>query len=84
MFFNLFVLAAVLAVCLASMPLPFNRELEVTKPLLTGNDVIIAQQLLSRNPSVKPSLTADGMKISSSSVNFSVVLPLSQIIAKFI
>lgn len=66
MLLNLFILAAIIAVCFASMPLPFYRELEVSKPLLSGNDVIIAQQLLSRNPSVQPSLTADGVYGSAS------------------
>jgi hypothetical protein len=46
---------------MASMPLPFTRELFVTSPLMTGNDVVIAQTLLNRDPSVKNSLTVDGV-----------------------
>jgi hypothetical protein len=34
----------------ATMPAPFTRELKVTNPYMTGNDVIIAQNLLTRDP----------------------------------
>jgi hypothetical protein len=33
---------------LAAMPAPFYRELYVTKPMMSGNDVLIAQTLLLR------------------------------------
>lgn len=36
-----------------SMPAPFYRELEVTSPYMTGNDVLIAQTLLLRDKSVQ-------------------------------
>lgn len=35
-----------------SMPSPWTRELYLTSPALTGNDVIIAQNLLMRCPAV--------------------------------
>lgn len=41
------------------MPPPFTRQLFVTSPVMTGNDVLIAQTLLSRDKSVS-SLTVDG------------------------
>lgn len=51
---------AVITVGMASMPLPFTRELSVTSPLLTGNDVKIAQTLLSRDDRVPPSFIVSG------------------------
>jgi len=33
---------------MASMPAPFTRELSVTTPAMSGNDVLIAQTLLLR------------------------------------
>ncbi len=44
-----------------SMPAPFYRELLVTEPPLTGNDVIIAQTLLNRDPKVAETLKVDGI-----------------------
>jgi hypothetical protein len=44
-----------------SMPAPFYRELFVTSPLMTGNDVFIAQSLLKRDSAVDQSLTTDGV-----------------------
>jgi peptidoglycan hydrolase-like protein with peptidoglycan-binding domain len=46
---------------LGSMPPPFTRELKVTKPSMTGNDVLICQTLVKRDESVDPKLTADGV-----------------------
>jgi hypothetical protein len=39
-------------VCAETMPLPFTRELALTSPLMTGNDVIIFQNLIIRDASV--------------------------------
>jgi hypothetical protein len=36
----------------ADMPLPWTRELELASPAMAGNDVIIAQNLLLREPAV--------------------------------
>jgi hypothetical protein len=46
---------------LGSMPPPFTRELKVTKPYMTGNDVLICQTLVKRDESVDPKFTADGV-----------------------
>jgi hypothetical protein len=35
-----------------AMPSPWTRELYLTSPAMTGNDVIIAQNLMLRSPSV--------------------------------
>ena len=43
------------------MPPPFYRELKVTSPYMTGNDVLIAQTLLLRDSAVDKSLVADGI-----------------------
>ncbi len=43
----------------AAMPLPFYRELMVTSPALTGNDVIILQNLLQRSIAIKPKITSE-------------------------
>lgn len=43
------------------MPAPFYRELKVTSPAMSGNDVLIAQTLLVRDDAVDPSLVADGV-----------------------
>lgn len=42
------------------MPAPFTRELYVTDPIMTGNDVLIAQTLLKREPAVDPAFVASG------------------------
>lgn len=44
----------------AGMPLPFTRELYVTSPVMTGNDVLIAQTLLQRDTAVSKSFVASG------------------------
>jgi peptidoglycan hydrolase-like protein with peptidoglycan-binding domain len=44
----------------ASMPLPFTRVLKLASPYLTGNDVIIAQNLLIRDNAVSP-ISTDGV-----------------------
>jgi len=51
----------VLAAAADSMPAPFTRELYVTSPKMTGNDVIIAQNLLKRDKAVDPNLATDGV-----------------------
>jgi hypothetical protein len=43
------------------MPAPFSRELFVTEPPMTGNDVIIAQTFLKRDPAVSKTLAVDGV-----------------------
>lgn len=43
----------------SEMPLPWTRTLYVTSPYMKGNDVLIAQTLLMRDPAVKP-IAADG------------------------
>lgn len=45
----------------STMPLPFSRELYLTTPYLSGNDVIIAQNLLARDDSVDGRLSKDGV-----------------------
>lgn len=50
----------VLAMCEAAMPSPFYRELYVTDPVMTGNDVLIAQTLLKRDAAVDPNFVASG------------------------
>lgn len=42
------------------MPAPFYRELFVTNPLMTGNDVLIAQTLLKRDAAVDKNFVATG------------------------
>jgi len=44
----------------ADMPKPFTRELYYSTPELTGNDVIIVQNLLNRDSNVNPKLVTDG------------------------
>lgn len=44
----------------AEMPLPFTRELFVSSPVMTGNDVLIAQTLLLRDDAVDKSFVATG------------------------
>ena len=64
MFVQLFALFLTTAWCSSTnsndMPLPFTRELKVTSPLMSGNDVIIAQNLLIRDDAVDSSLQCDG------------------------
>ena len=56
--FGLFGLVA--HVCSSSMPLPFTRELYLTSPQMTGNDVYIAQSLLIRDDAVD-NISTDGI-----------------------
>lgn len=49
------------------MPAPFYRMLYVTSPMMTGNDVTIAQSLLKRDSAVDQSLIVDGIYGSDSS-----------------
>jgi hypothetical protein len=42
------------------MPSPFTRELYVTKPAMTGNDVKIAQTLFKRDSAVSSAVPTDG------------------------
>lgn len=54
-------LALLAAVSFASdMPLPFTRELSNQSPMLFGEDVSIAQNLLIRDSAVDPNLDCDG------------------------
>ena len=46
--------------CDAQMPSPFYRELYVSDPIMTGNDVLIAQTLLKRDSAVDPNFIASG------------------------
>ena len=57
------VLALVAYSC--TMPQPFTRVLNVSSPLMNGNDVIIAQNLLKRDDAVN-SLACDGVYSSES------------------
>ena len=41
-----------LAGVMADMPLPFTRELKYESPAMTGNDVIIYQNLIVRDDAV--------------------------------
>lgn len=43
------------------MPAPFTRELTLTDPLESGNDVLIAQTLLVRDIAVNPKLSISGI-----------------------
>lgn len=58
--FKLIGLFSMVAAALAAMPLPFTRELKVTSPIMSGNDVVIAQNLLIRDDAVDNSLECDG------------------------
>merc|ERR1719487_2167320 len=49
-----------LGLCEAAMPSPFYRKLFVDDPVMTGNDVLIAQTLLKRDAAVDPSFVATG------------------------
>ena len=58
-FFRCAILAALFSICLSvfqsedeEMPLPWKRELELSSPPMTGNDVLIACTLLSRDDAV--------------------------------
>ncbi len=62
---NMIALLLGLLVTSSAMPLPFKRELYLTSPAMTGNDVIIAQNLLLREPAVT-SFNPNGVFESSS------------------
>lgn len=70
MFLNLFsfLLLAALghAIADSNMPAPFTRELKVTSPMMSGNDVTIAQNLLIRDDAVDKNLVCDGVYGSAS------------------
>lgn len=55
-----------LLICDGAMPPPFTRELYVSSPMMTGNDVLIAQTLLNRATSTSPKLSTDGVYGSAS------------------
>ena len=62
---NIFIALIVSLCCVgnaiaSSMPSPFYRELFVTAPVMTGNDVLIAQTLLKRDSAVDKSFVASG------------------------
>jgi peptidoglycan hydrolase-like protein with peptidoglycan-binding domain len=48
------------------MSSPFYRELKVQSPMLTGNDVLIAQTLISRDAAVGANFVVDGVYGSDS------------------
>lgn len=55
------IVATILALVFAAdMPDPFYRVLDAKTPYFSGNDVIIAQELLNRDSAVAPLLTVDG------------------------
>jgi peptidoglycan hydrolase-like protein with peptidoglycan-binding domain len=60
---RLFVLVCVYCIfsVFAAMPDPFYRELSVTSPLLTGNDVLTVQTLVKRDKAVDPSLLVNSI-----------------------
>lgn len=82
-------LLSVLAISMAvDMPKPFTRELYYMNPELTGNDIIIAQNLLNRDINVNPKLKTDGIfspLTSTATIQFqtTVGLPLTGIIDSF-
>ena len=55
----LFVISSAGLLAVAAMPAPWTRELFLTNPPMSGNDVTIAQNLLLRDPSVS-AFKADG------------------------
>lgn len=59
--FVVFCLLSALLCAFASMPPPFYRELKVTSPYQTGDDVVIAQNLLKRDKAVGDSFVANGV-----------------------
>ena len=61
MYAVLLALIVCVAVVMASMPAPFTRELKVTSPYMTGNDVLIAQTLLQRDAAVSKSFVVNGV-----------------------
>lgn len=68
-FFNFRLLACLISGLKAdsSMPLPFYRELKLTDPLMSGNDVLIAQTLLLRDSAVdKAAMSANSIFASES------------------
>lgn len=58
---TLFLSLLALSLAASEMPLPFNRELVVETPMMSGDDVIIAQNLLIRDSSVQATLDTDGV-----------------------
>lgn len=56
-----FAFVVCVVVVMASMPAPFTRELKVTSPYMTGNDVLIAQTLLQRDAAVSKNFVANGV-----------------------
>lgn len=58
-FAALVVFLNLIMVCIG-MPLPWTRELDLEDPLMTGDDVLIAQNLLNRG-ATKESLECDGI-----------------------
>jgi len=62
LFTTLIIIAVVNILAVAdTMPAPFTRELSVTSPYMSGNDVIIAQTLFKRDSAVDQSLVIDGV-----------------------
>lgn len=61
MYSLLLALVICVAVVMASMPAPFTRELKVTNPYMTGNDVLIAQTMLQRDAAVSKNFVANGV-----------------------
>jgi len=59
--FLLFITLAVMKALADTMPAPFTRQLKVTSPYMTGNDVLIAQTLLNRDSAVKPTVPTSGV-----------------------
>lgn len=58
----LYLLAAIAVVCGGeAMPRPFSRLLEPTEPPMEGGDVVIAQNLLSRDAAVSKAFTVSGV-----------------------
>ena len=60
MVWSFFLLICSVVSTLAAMPQPFTRELAVTDPYMSGNDVIIAQNLMLRDDAVS-SFEANGI-----------------------
>jgi peptidoglycan hydrolase-like protein with peptidoglycan-binding domain len=59
--FQLIAVVLTVAVVFASMPSPFTRQLKLTSPYMTGNDVLICQTLIKRDNAVDKNLATDGV-----------------------
>jgi hypothetical protein len=61
LFFSAVMLVAFLNLARGQMPSPFYREIKLTTPAMTGNDILIAQTFLSRDDAVDSNFVVDGV-----------------------